>query len=560
MPVGRFSKDAGNACEFLAIPEPSGQHLNIYGPSDSAGGTFERLSSVSTSDLGYQRAFFADVNNDGHYDLLLSGGEFNQVSYGVGDGTFHSDGSQIPPAFSGKADNQLSSYDSAGPILAAGALPDQAPVLLNYGDYTDARVASLTLDQRLDAIAINSSTGRVDVLRSLPNGLLNPLRLPAANLSSIEDIGDFDGDGLSDVLFSAKSDPNAPASTISLLFSPVTNGSSARPLAFPGPVHELAAGYVVDAIGGADTNADIGALYQGNDGSLRLGFLLGGSDQLLRSRIGADKTNEFTALREPALGHFIDPSQLELAVANVVVNLEREEQSRLRLDLFSVDAQGSTLLDQTPLDLNWDANPNINFEAIDQDGDGLDELYLNSGGELKVLRRAGNHFEAKRADREAWQVLTREDANGDTRPDLATKTQDGRGSAGVRVLLGASPDGTAGASHDFQVDSVLCPFIAGQAFIQADDDAERELMVLCSDNEDVVGISSFDSAGGLAPSEGTLLLFDVDWTSDALSLRGFPESASSTSSLAVGDFNGDGVEDVATGGEQPQLWLGEPRQ
>lgn len=554
-PVGRFNRQMGQACEFLAIPDPSLEHVDIYGPRDGMAGSFERLSSVRSSNTGFDRVLLVDVNDDGHDDLLLTGFDGNRVSYGLGDGTFHSNGSQIPAAFSGKGDNQTSVYDAyPGRILAAGSLPAQQPLLLDAdAGYVDARVASLTPDGQLDAVAINS-TGRVDVLRGLPDGRLSPLPIPANNLHSIEDVGDFDGDGMSDVLLTAQSDLDQPPSTVSLLFSPVISGSSARQLAFPGPIRELTAGYVGDANGAFDTNADIGVLYRGSDGGSRLGFLLGGSDQLLRSRVSADKTDELVNLRTPALGHFDDPSQLQLAIVKYVLVPEQ-----MRLDLFTVDAEGSKLVDQTQLDISPDvATLSINLEAIDQDGDGLDELYMNDGNELAVLRREGGRFQVEHSDHQPWVPLTREDANGDGRADLTTLAQSNKGSTRVRVLLGASPDGTPGDFHTFDVDLSLCGFIMDRAFIQADDDGERELAVICGASEEV-GIEG-DVASPSKLNDASLLLFDVDWQRDALSLKGSPQPTDQALSLVVGDFNGDGVEDFVTGVGRPQLWLGQVRR
>ncbi|HVY29519.1 MAG TPA: hypothetical protein VHB79_23330 [Polyangiaceae bacterium] len=556
-PTGRFSRQAGQACELLAIPEPSKEHIEIYGPRQSGGapGTFERLSSVRVSDTSFDHALFVDMNDDGHDDLLLASFTGSRVGYGLGDGTFHSDPEQLPAAFSGKADNETSEYPYAGRLLTAGAQPDQPPLFVDAdAGYVDAKVANLTSDGQLDAVAINS-TGRVDVLRGLPDGRLSALPIPGSNLRHIEDIADFDGDGLGDVLFSAQSNVDKPPSTISLLFSPVTSGSSARQLAFPGPLRELTAGYVGDATGAFDTNADIGVLYRGSDDGTRLGFLLGGSDQLLRSRVGADRDDELVGLRTPALGHFDDPKEQQLVIINQVF----APDPLLRVDLFSVDAEGTKLVDQTDLDIHPDlATLSINLEAIDQDGDGLDELYLDSANELVALRRVAGRFETKRADSELWDPLTRDDINGDGRPDLSTLSRDDGGGAKVKVLLGAAPDGTPGAFHTFEVEASLCATVLDRVFIQADDDEQRELAVICGASQEVGVGAATDSAPKL--EDGSLLIFDIDWQSDTLSPKGFPQATNLALSLVVGDFNGDGVQDFATGVGQPQLWLGQARR
>jgi len=97
-----------------------------------------------------------------------------------------------------------------------------------------------------------------------------------------------------------------------------------------------------------------------------------------------------------------------------------------------------------------------------------------------------------------------------------------------------------------------------RAFIQADDDGERELAVICGASEEV-GIEG-DVASPSKLNDASLLLFDVDWQRDALSLKGSPQPTDQALSLVVGDFNGDGVEDFVTGVGRPQLWLGQVRR
>lgn len=545
-PVGRFAYGLGQACEMVAIPEPGKEHIDVYGPPGGLVGPLQLLSSVTVKNPGFDRAFFVDLNDDGHDDLLLTTSMGNEVSYGVGDGTFHSDAGQLPEPFLDQADNKTSGYrgNYGDHLLAAGAEPNQSPNLVPDGPYSDAKVGHLTLGGELDAVAIGP-TGRVDVLRGL---LQSPLPIPGSNLDTIEDIADIDGDGLGDVLFTAQRKPNELASTVSVLFSPVMNGSAARQLAFPGPIRELAAGYVADAGGGFDTNADIGVLYRGNDDGLRLGFLLGGSDQLLRSRVGADQTGERVVRRAPVLGHFDEKNTLELAVVKEVYG----GRSKQRVELFSVDGQGSKLIDSADLDFDLDENAPIEVAAIDRNGDGVDDLYLATPGQLIRFRRFSGHFAGEPVDSGSWSPLTQLDANGDGRPDLTTFVQTEPEGGKVSVLLGA------GDVHELEVDASDCSYIVDRTFIQADDDADLELLVLCVDGN-AVGIAGDVD---LPPSIGAnLLLYDVDWSNNTLSRKGTAQSAGPAAGFAVGDFNGDGVQDFALGAAlgEPQLWLGVKR-
>jgi hypothetical protein len=109
-----------------------------------------------------------------------------------------------------------------------------------------------------------------------------------------------------------------------------------------------------------------------------------------------------------------------------------------------------------------------------------------------------------------------------------------------------------------ELDASLCSYIVDRTFIQADDDEELELLVLCADGGEI----SVGDPVDLEPvSEGQFVLYDVDWTNNWLTQKGQPQPAPLGGSFAVGDFNGDGVQDftLAPAFAQAQLWLGSKR-
>jgi hypothetical protein len=104
------------------------------------------------------------------------------------------------------------------------------------------------------------------------------------------------------------------------------------------------------------------------------------------------------------------------------------------------------------------------------------------------------------------------------------------------VVTGGTSRG-AGRVHELELPSAA----QGCVWLQLDHDAERELV--CSDVD--------------AEASRELSVYDVDFETDELTRReGL--SVGSKGRLVAGDFDGNGLEDVATLGEQLVVALGVP--
>ena len=558
--VGRYKDASGNGCEMLALPGAKGGDIEVYGFKNER---VDRLAVVAyDADSQPIRWLFTDMNADGRDDLVITSYESNWISYGVGNGTFHSDALALPPADLGQGDGKTVSLDPPGEILAANGSSSQPAFVFSNegllgGEYRGARIVDFTGDGLLDVAAVGQ-TRSVDLLRGHPSTRFSLLSLPTAGLPSIQDVADFDGDGLEDLLLSEAPAQDAPANTASVLFSPVsTDTTGPTALAEFAAVDQMVAGYLGDEMTPADGNADIGVLYTGADKSKNVGFLAGGSDRLLRSQLPSDTTgdNEFIASRVPIIGHFRDAGTVDLLVAKAV-GLDGRPSNGMptyntRVDAFSINKNGTKQLGTTLLE--HELVPELGVGAIDTDGDGLDELYLIGTEGLYQLRKSENGFEVTVVVAEPGieQLVTLE-GNADGKLDIAFSRGD------ELWLLTAKSDSNASKLHRFSAASLGCQGVPlAFAFLQADLDPELELALSCPFLS--TGVADGDAGGApQQPDAGNLKICDVDLTRNELSLS-HVVPVQSTGDFVVGDFNGDGVDDIAGSFQVPTVLWGKPR-
>ena len=564
--VGRFDTASLERCEMLALPGARAGQVDIYGPNSARAVTLGRLATVAypvDTQLPPNRWLFVDINADGYDDLLITGPAVNYVSYGVGDGTFHSDRLNLPVPFSSGADGKVVELEQDNEILAAGGPLGEEPVQLfsalesvDGTPYGNARVVDLTGDGKLDVAAVGGGR-RVDVLRGLSSGHLSGLSLPTTGIPSIQDVADFDGDGYTDVLLSEAASLDEDPKTASVLFSQVTNDSSGPiDLAEFAGISQMVAGYLNDGTEPADSNADIGVLYGGQGSKKNLGFLAGGSDRLLRSQLPtAPAGKSYVAERVPVLGHFRNKDKRDLIVAEDLQSFEDSSfTGATRIALFSIDANGTSQLASVPLALRL--NLDYGVGAIDADGDGFDELYVTGDDALFALRGDNDTFQVKTALAESsLEDLQVQDADANGKLDVAVTRGD------ELWLLTAASGSTPSKWHHFSTADVGCAnAYINYAFIQADQDPELELAIGCPYS----GVVADDpgqggaSPGEPGPTDSSLRICNLDLTRDKLSVAHIT-SFENTDRFVVGDFNGDGVQDIAGSFVTQKLLLGVPR-
>lgn len=525
--VSSFRKSSGARCEVLALFVPGQATVQVYGVAAGETGGVRLLSTSPIPDSFFPPSglLSGDVDLDGKDDLLLS--VFSSapfVAYGVGDGTFG--------AFTQFDECECSSPAAVGQFDSDAALDfyDGAPAI-GIGvttRYTKTLVADFTGDGRDDIAAVLGSASGFDILRGHPTGSFSRLAIGTTGRSQLQDSADLDGDGQVDVVLSEGNQVD-DAKVISLLFSPVTATTSGVSQVAEIPhVQQIVAGYLADALGTQDASADLAVLHADDDGALQVRFLEGGIDRLLRAPLAIDadsaKENLARTFLIPTLGRYRGGLTPELAT---VLGSEGEDKP-ISLQLHALDSSGITLLGKAALSSN--TLPTTVLSA-DLNLDDIDELYLLysnlplvqvrlSGGDTTPLQAREAELEAAPAPREMHAA----DVDGDGHRDLSLFD-----ASGVTVLLAGEAE--TPRSRRIPIPDALCDGkgFSAQAWIQTDTDPALELVINCEP----------------AAGDTSLLVIDVELESGRLLvLKTRP--ALSTYSLVVGDFNGDGVQDLAS--------------
>jgi hypothetical protein len=224
------------------------------------------------------------------------------------------------------------------------------------------------------------------------------------------------------------------------------------------------------------------------------------------------------------LGRYRDWPTPELAT---VLGSEGDEKP-ISLQLHALDSNGTTLVGKATLSRN--SLPAAVLGA-DLNLDDVDELYLLfpnlplvqlqlSGGDGATLQVRETELEAAPTPLAMRSV----DVDGDGHRDLSLSD-----SSSVTVLFAGEAE--TPRSRRIPIPDALCDGkpASAYAWIQADTDAALELVLNCQ----------FDAG------DASLLLLDVELDNARLTVLK-QQQASSTSTLVVGDFNGDGVQDLAT--------------
>jgi RHS repeat-associated protein len=494
----------------------NGQVAVMLGAGD---GTFSAPRSIST-DGPFTSVTMGDLDHDGNVDIaaagffgtvyvmlgrgqgLFVGAQGFAVGFGVSSitaGDFNNDGALDLATSNGG--NGFHSGSTVSVLLGNGDGSFAAeqrietglvPLSVTSGDFNG--------DGKLDLVTANAGDGfvpgtGVSVLTGLGDGTFSaPASFLAGSQPTSVVIGDFNGDGLVDLATA-----NAGSLDVSVLLSH-GNGTFAEPLNF-------SAGTSPGALTAADFNGD-GTLDLAipNSGIDVVTVLIGKGDGTMTAQNAVQAGG---TPRSVTTGDFNGDGVLDLAMGNygsgnvstVSVRLGRGDGTFRESTSYEVGSRARSV------------------RAGDFNGDGfLDLVTANNfwSSDLSVLLGNGDGTFAGqiRTSYGASQSLALGDFNGDGVVDLASTWA---------VLLG-NADGTFASPLQFgggDYGSVAA----------ADFNGDRVLdLVVTHTNYHVLSVWLGKGDGTFSPEQS------------------FPSGVSNPFGLSTGDFNGDGVPDVAVGG------------
>jgi hypothetical protein len=241
--------------------------------------------------------------------------------------------------------------------------------------------------------------------------------------------------------------------------------------------------------------------------------------------VSGEMAGSVSVTKFPIVGRWHRRDSREPLIVKDLYHLSERALLPTQIESFSSDARDVSSAGNAELSTLLKLSKR--FVAVDGDGDGLDELWgIDLLGSLVQLRFRGAEgwVAAGSWSVEDPQELSVRDVNGDGAPDLVGKR------SGWVVTAGSGA--SAGRVHQLE----LPESVDACTWLQLDQDREREL--LCS-------------------AAGSLLAYDADFTADTLSPITAPELTASERFL-VGDFDGNGVDDLVSLGDDLNVAFGVP--
>lgn len=589
--VGNFLATAGSPCEELVVPYTEQDWVDVYTPCESGpGGVSWAAPKGSTSEtfltpvvLPVQstvsdRVIAKDVNFDGLLDLIIgaipagSDGSTREVyvSYGIGDGSFHSVRSDVDDAAAvaaqeGKALAEVFAAPDGSASLLAGldAMPldvgdlnadgvldfvlprgvrisDSASSFFSATtperDWTVARIGDFNANGIPDVVAADGDTLEIQFYNGAGDGAFNRFSVPTRGAPGEFAAGDFDGDLVADLAFREAGvyeleSSGGPADSLSIAFG---NGFGApsEPVSMGqlGAITQVLAG---DFAFGDDLDRITDLLVtsrsgEADDARTEVALFYGSSDRQLQSPFLFSRA-EF--------GGKLDSDR---PVAAVVAQLDGDAEAHADVAAVAV-GDGAPRLWKLPMtgDAEVDSERAVFSEplpaaagaepalaALDLDADGTDEVVLVGGAGLVVARSTAQGWSFDAVIEPAQRPLLRPgavavaDIDHDGAADLSLLAENAEGNTVVLVFpnLGTgqlgSPLVVAGAAG-----------LRAFAWANIDGDAHLELLLAGS----TTYVAEVDAAAGRIES--------------VTELSGVPGG----DALSVGDFDGDGVRDLAIG-------------
>jgi hypothetical protein len=380
------------------------------------------------------RVFLQDVNGDDIVDVLVTAGAGPAlgifVSFGLGNGKFHSKASEIPglilpdqkftlvaspvpsaPLALGDLNGDsiidavfpsaviVSAFGSSG---ASGdcdkAVPGYACAKNTGPPWIDAAIGHFNATPGADIALLRQGTLSVEFLNGFGNGSFNGFLIPTSGFPARLVSGDFDGDLLTDLAILERSEPTdltdptaSPGDdTLSVLFSqPFGPPLAPRVFAELGSVEQVVVGRLDFAR--ADTVADIGVLSTDADDNRAIAVFQGSGSRLLQSPylLLQSTTDDADLPMRASVGQFGTAGN-DIATLSFFGTAAGGLEQRAWLLSTQDDAEVTLSSVGTPLQLpdGFDACGAL-ILPMDIDGDGVMELVLLSRGILELERSNG---------------------------------------------------------------------------------------------------------------------------------------------------------------------------
>jgi hypothetical protein len=604
--AGRFDEDPVNSpCdEILAVfkgahevnvlPTCRGDLANTTGPGHR---TLPPLTLPS--DIAIQNVFILDANKDGHLDIFAISDENRTfTAFGLGDGTFAppiEDTSVLsalgtPIAVGFINDDNILDFVTTDAIIIFQQIPTApgpdgspgdggieakvfpAPTGVNW---SEAHILDINGNGKPDVVC--ASPRRIDFYNGTGTALLDPTFYRIDGTPGLFSFGDFDGDLATDIAFREhfESGPDG----LSVMF-----GAQA---AFPSPaVSEGRIGTISVVSGGPISNddplvlndgiADIGVLAKATDGQSQfVSILTGSADRLLQSPFVLTRNKDRAGRQVPfpsaafgfAVGQFTNDPALgdphpDIAVAGVELESGKSDKVQSgELHMWLVPVTGEAVIDPSKVTasalvenltfdtttraqtagLDW-VGQQASMTALDLDGvpkGGVDELLAivppvaesQKPGALFVFKVDGGAFNQPQrvsigfdAPFVAPWTLRRADVNAD-------------GAIDVLAVYGDKPGMTARVYMN-QKNGSLDPTPLG---VPLPDGASLvAATTLNADQDTQLEVALLTSAG--------VFIADLAAEGNHFTVGAKPVLATTGNSIAAGDVNGDGLDDLAISG------------
>jgi hypothetical protein len=619
--------DSETGCDEVAVAEEGSSEVHVYSlcASNPARSFIAAVHLPEPVTVARRGLFAGDVNGDGHQDLLIEGDTLDEwegevsatpgiyVSYGRGDGTFDSQPEPSPgPGDSGSSQLELPSGEY---VLAVADLDgdERVDIVDDYaislstlsdacvdfydcarehsGGWASAVTGDFNGDDLMDVIGVRWGEKGLAFMRGFRTAegatKFNEFSIPTEGLpltSSIDQmdvaravlaVGDFDGDLVSDLVFSQRRAVLEAKPELTVLFGAGAPAvpSEMRHIDSVDDLRGLAVGRLFER---EDTLSDLVMLAR--RGSVEgLARLAGQTNRELFSPLGiperADRNSELY-LVDAALGRFrADDDGKPLPSDDLVMVATRinEQTGTARTKLYFVantpDGFASGDVDAEPYELRGTFEVyELGMSVLDLDGNGVQELVVyprritNGRFAYWLVQRIDDKFAvtAHVAEVVGGAPLmaanhglvdpdrTPRDIDGDGRTDLSlgmqefSELEEEEGRAYEVVLL-AGPDMTLGSGHAFEVPTL----VSDAAYLNLDGDVQLELAVVDEQSLDLYELPF---------SDGKLVDAPLRMHSTYPMVEDYPIQ------VEVGDFDGNGVEDLVTSGLATGVCFGQARR